>query len=48
MNDIFSKLIGDDGIKFNISLDMASVAYLGVAAIVVGTIIALISKKVIR
>ena len=48
MTDIFSKMVGDDGIKFNISLDMESIAYLAVAAILVGTIIALISKKLIK
>ena len=48
MNDIFSNLVSPDGIKFNISLDMISVTYLAVAAILAGVIIALISKKLIR
>ena len=49
MNDnFFSNLIGQDGIKFSISLDMVSITYLAVAAILVGTIIALISKKAIK
>jgi len=48
MNDIFTNLIGKDGVKFSISFDMESIAYLGVAAVVVGTIIALISKKLIK
>ena len=48
MNDLVSKLVGDDGVKFSISIDMLSVTYLAISAIVVGVIIALISKKLIK
>jgi len=48
MGDIFSNLVGKDGVKFSISFDMESITYLGVAAILVGVIIAFISKKLIK
>jgi len=48
MKDLFNKVVGDDGVKFSISLDMESLAYLAVSALVVGTILILISKKLIK
>ena len=48
MKDFFNKLVGDDGVKFSISLDMESLSYLAISAIVVGVILILISKKLIK
>jgi hypothetical protein len=48
MKDFFGKIVGEDGVKFSISLDMESLTYLGISALVVGTILILISKKLIK
>ena len=48
MNDILGNLIGQDGVKVNIGIDMTSAAYLGAVAVLAGTILILISKKIIK
>jgi len=48
MDNLFSKLVGDDGVKFSISVDMLTVGYLMAGALAVGIALILISKKVIK
>ena len=48
MKDLFGKVVGDEGVKFSISLDMLSVTYLIVGALVTGVLLIVISKKVIK
>jgi len=47
-NDFMSKLVGDDGVKFSISVDMISVIYLVAGALLSGILLILISKKLIK
>ncbi len=44
----FDNLIGEDGVKISVGVDMLSVTYLLVGAILAGTILILISKKLIK
>lgn len=44
----FSNLIGADGVKISIGIDMVSVTYLLVGAVLAGTILILISKKLVK
>ena len=48
MSDIFGNIVGADGIKINIGVDLTSAAYLALAALLAGTILILISKKIIK
>ena len=48
MNNLLSNVVGADGVKFSISVDLQSVAYLVGGAFVVGILLILISKKVIK
>jgi hypothetical protein len=47
-NNLLTNLIGVDGIKFSISVDLASVAYLVGGALLAGVLLIVISKKMIR
>jgi len=47
-NGFLSSIVGVDGIKFNISIDMTSVLYLIGGALAAGVLLILISKKVIK
>lgn len=48
MNDLLNKVVGTDGVKFSISVDMQTVLYLVGGALLVGISLILISKKLIK
>ena len=48
MNDLLNKVVGTDGVKFSISVDVQSVLYLVGGTLMAGVLLILISKKVIK
>ena len=48
MNDLLNKVVGTDGVKFSISVEPQSVAYLVGGALLTGILLIVISKKVIK
>ncbi|MDR0606382.1 MAG: hypothetical protein LBG80_19070 [Bacteroidales bacterium] len=47
-SSLLDSLTGGKEIPFSISLDMVTVSYLGVMVLVVGVILIIISKKIIK
>ena len=45
---IFDVISGDKSFKLDIGLDVATVSYLVISALIAGTLLILISKKVIK
>ena len=45
-NSFITSLIGEDGIKFNISIDFSSLLYLMSGAVAVGILLILFSKAI--
>jgi len=48
MNDLLNKVVGQDGVKFSISVEWDTILYLAGGALVVGVLLILISKKLIK